>query len=145
MEMSEIKQLVFSMTSGKVAIANYFPAKNILIAVYLGDGYLRAWDIGDAIVTFERNLGIVSDVSSAFDESGDFVMGALQHEIKNNDLGDLVDYVGGVAIWDIDTGKLVYCVVHPCNNSATEWHEMLSLVLLLIPTDDGFLRIEKFG
>jgi WD40 repeat protein len=121
MEMSEIKQLVLAKTSGKVAIANYFPAKNILMAVYLGDGYIRAWDIGDAIVSFERNLGIVSDISSAFDESGNLVMGALLHEFKKNDFDDLVEYVGGVAIWDIDTGKLVYCVVHPCDKSAIEW------------------------
>ena len=121
MDMSELKQLVSNAVSGTVAVANYFPAKNVLLAVYVGDGFLRAWDIDNSKVLLERDLGIVSSIGFGLDESGNQIMGAMLHSIKENDFGELAEYVGGVAIWDTNTGKLLYCVVHPCDRSSSEW------------------------
>jgi WD40 repeat protein len=121
MDMSELKELDTNTVVGSVGIARYFPEKNTLLAVYIGDGFLRAWDIGDAKVVSEQNFGIISNVGLDFNESGDLVIGAMLHKITENDFGELAEYIGGVAVWDIDAGDLIKCVVHPCDKFSSSW------------------------
>ena len=116
-DISELAKLAVDVHSGPIAVAGYFPQKNILFAVYIGDGTLRAWDIDKATISFEHSLGISSTVGAGFDETGNLVIGALHDEIRENDFGEIEHFIGGVAVWNTETGSLARCVVFPCGKT----------------------------
>lgn len=111
---SELSKLIV-LPEGPVAAATYFPQKNVLLAVYTQDGTLKTWDVDQAVVVAEHKLGIVGTPGIGFDRTGDLVIGALNAEIMENDFGEWIRVVGGIAIWKTETGELVKCVVSPCD------------------------------
>jgi len=110
--LTELTTLVTRSDSGAVAIAQYFPVKNSLIAVYSGDGFLRAWDIHNTKVLFEYDLGIISNNGIGLDQTGNLVMGARWQ--TNESFGVPGDFVGGIGVWNIETGDLVTCITTTC-------------------------------
>lgn len=117
MEIVELTRLPAALHIGPVATARYFPEKNLLLAVYIGDGFLRAWDLGNSEVLYKYNLGITSNKGVGFEDSGDLLMGATLHETRENDYGEMVEYIGGVGVWNAVTGSLVACVIQPCETT----------------------------
>lgn len=126
-KLQEFTSLANSSIKSPVAIAQYFPTKNMILALYDGDGYLRTWDASAAKILSEYDLGISSPIGTGFDVSGDIVMGPIRHLIQENDYDEMQDYVGGIGVWSTQTGKLINCVIYPCNKgpSATEWQRDL--------------------
>jgi hypothetical protein len=126
--LSELTVLTTNPAGGPIAVASYFPKKNTLLAVYTGDGFLRAWDAGNANILFEHDLGITTNIGAGLDQSGDLVMGAIQHVVKEDIFGELNDFIGGVTVWDTETGKVAGCIPYPCER--TELEEQSQLYIL---------------
>jgi len=112
---------------GPVAIAQYYPLKNILIAAYIGDGFLRSWDLETGKVLYEHDLGIASSIGVGLDEAGNRIIGAVHNIIQENDYGESADFVGGITVWDTATGFSIACVVYPCERTAPpeQWRRSL--------------------
>lgn len=77
----ELMVLSIDEPSGPIVISRYFPTSHRLLAIYLGDGYLRSWDIDTENILFEHYLGISSFEGANFDGSGNLVMGAKRSEL----------------------------------------------------------------
>jgi WD40 repeat protein len=114
--LEELSKLSPDSDSGPVAGIYYQPTENLLLAVYVGNGYLRGWNLTSQKKLFEHDLNIVSAEGLGFDRSGSALIGATQHEIRDNGYGQLTEYVGSITIWNVQTGELKDCVVRPCED-----------------------------
>jgi len=126
-DLTEQAYLIGDQIVSPITIAKYFPEKNVVIAIYSDDGFLRAWNIEESRILFESDLGITSNTSAGFTKSGDLVMGAIRSIVQENDYGELAERVGGIGIWESSSGDLVTCIVYPCERTAPsdQWQRHL--------------------
>ncbi len=126
-DLSEQAFLKADKMASPITIAQYFPAKNVVMAIYGNDGFLRTWNIEESKVLSEFDLGITGDIYAGFGDNGNLIMGAMRSIVQENDYGELAERVGGIGIWKSSSGDLLTCIVYPCERTAPleEWQRHL--------------------
>lgn len=113
-KLTEIQNFVSSEHGGRILGVNYTLDADQVLAVY-EDGYLVGWDIETSEVVLEHSLGIVSSKALSFSASGTLLMGATEHMFKPDISNKMIEYVNGLALWQVENGKLFRCITYPCD------------------------------
>lgn len=102
---------------GHIAQVKYVSDVNRVLGVNSDDGYVLAWDVDSASIVETYDIGVVSQKSLTFSPSGHSLMGATWHRFVTGESNYEIEYIAGIALWDMNTGKMVKCVISPCQNS----------------------------
>lgn len=101
--------------AGSVGGLGYRRSDGLLLAAYLGDGFLRGWDLSKKTVEFEHDLRLVSSTGLGFDVAGNYIIGPKYSQMRDDDYHYLQEYIGGVGLWQTTSGDLIKCLDSLCN------------------------------
>jgi WD40 repeat protein len=117
--LTEIVALEVEEHSTRVIAVQYLSDTNRVLAVYEGDGSVIGWDVDTKTTVFEYDLHIASAKALLYIKSRNWLIGATEHLFKSNRLHRSIEYVNGLAIWDVNTGELISCVTYPCQQNSS--------------------------
>jgi WD40 repeat protein len=100
--------------AGSVGGLGFRSSDGLLLAAYLGDGFLRGWDLSTKTMAFEHKLSLVSSTGLEFDVAGDYIIGPQYSQMRDDDYY-MQEYIGGVGLWETTSGNLVLCLDSICN------------------------------
>jgi WD40 repeat protein len=115
-DLTKVRDIPPESNSGLVGALTVSPSMDVLFAVYVGDSYLRRWDIESGKLLSAVHLGVVTAEGLQFDRAGEIVIGATEHEIRDDGIG-MREYISDIVIWDTDDGRRVRCFYGPCDRS----------------------------
>jgi WD40 repeat protein len=114
----EIALLNSPSLSSRLLKVGYISEDNIVVGVYTDGGVIAGWNVGSSTVVFTHELGIVTPKALDFAASGKKLFGVMDHVFKSNDLNQNIEYLNGIALWDVRTGILLKCITYPCQNNS---------------------------
>jgi WD40 repeat protein len=117
-DLTKVRDFSPKSGTGLVGALAVSPSMDVLIAVYVGDSYLRRWDIESGKLLSEVHLGVVTAEGLQFDRAGEIVIGATDREIRDDGIG-MREYISDIVIWDTDDGRRVRCFSGPCDLSTS--------------------------
>lgn len=103
----------------------YISEDNIILGIYSDGGTVAGWEADTATIAFTHKLGIVTSKGLALIESGKNLIGATKHNFKPQN----IEYVNGIALWDVRTGVLIRCITYPCQGTSTSGDGFLGLAV----------------
>ena len=103
----------------------YISEENIVLGIYSDGGTVAGWEADTATIAFTHKLGIVTSKGLALIESGKNLIGATKHNFKSQN----IEYVNGIALWDVRTGALIKCITYPCQGTSTSGDGFLGLAV----------------
>jgi WD40 repeat protein len=98
----------------------YISEDNIVVGVYSNGGTVVGWNIDKSTLAFAHELGILTAKSLTFAASGEKVVGAMDRVLKADSLNRNIEYLNGIAVWDVRTGALLKCYAYPCQENSGE-------------------------
>jgi WD40 repeat protein len=115
--LSEIVTLKSPDSLGHVSKIGFLASDNIFVAVYAEQGVVMGRYANTSDIAFKHSLGIVSDKGLAFVASDKYLVGATERIFKPDISKRAVEYVNGIALWDVRTGELQKCISYPCQGN----------------------------
>lgn len=125
-EMTSLSSPSFSSPLLKVG---YLSEDNIVVGVYKNEGTVVGWKADTADIAFNHELGIVSSKALLLIASGENLVGPMDHVFKLNSLNQNIEYLNGIALWDVRTGILIQCIAYPCQKNSGLQHGFLGLAI----------------
>lgn len=120
-KLNEIMILNLTLQRGPVWAVQYLIETNNVVGVYGDDGRVVKWSLNQENVVLAHELGIVGPKALQFSADGRLLIGPTGHILKTNEFTNRsVEYITGIAAWDVETGKLIRCLSSPCYKSSPE-------------------------
>lgn len=109
--LKEFKLIHGNTTYGSVVALHF---SDTYISAYYEDGYLRNWDLADYSLINEFFIGLADTRKIEFSTDSNFLIGPLYNQIRDNGYDELVEYIGGIGVWDTSTGQMIFCYSLSC-------------------------------
>lgn len=106
----------------------YIPEDNVVVGVYSDRGTVAGWNVDNSTPAFTHELGIVTPKDLVFTTSGKNIIGAMDHVFKTGSLNN-IEYLNGLAVWDVRTGVMLKCFTYPCQQNSGEKDGFLGFVV----------------
>jgi hypothetical protein len=118
--LTEISLLSSPQLRSELYEVGYIARDNVAVGVYRDLGTVAGWNIETSAITFNHELGIVTAKGVTFTASGKNVVGAMGHFLKTDALGHNIEYLSGIAVWDVRTGTMLKCLAYRCRQNSDE-------------------------
>ncbi len=112
--LEEVLDLPAPIEANSVIGINFNPSANKLIAVYSPSGIARVWDVQSQKILREFTTNITSSRNVSFDSSGNYLVGSMYSEFKDDDFFNK-EYFGGVGVWNAVIGDIALCINATCD------------------------------
>jgi hypothetical protein len=122
----EIDLLEPPTPSAPLLKTGYLHDDNVVVGIYGHEGTIIGWNLDEHQIAFVHKLGIVTSKSLMLLSSGKYLIGATQNTFKPDGNHD-VEYVNGVALWDVQSGALIRCITYPCQDRGIQNEGFLGL------------------
>jgi hypothetical protein len=107
--------------SGPVWAVQYLIKTNNVMGVYGDDGHAVKWSIDTANIDDTYELKVTGPKATQFSADGNLLIGPTGHIFKTNEITNhSVEYIVGIAAWDMKTGELIKCLSLPCYKPPSE-------------------------
>lgn len=115
----EVIKLTSTVFNSPLFKVGYIPDDNIIVGVYEKDGAIVGWIPETTEISFSHETGILTSKGLTFISSGKNIVGAKQRTVKPYFLNQEFEYIDGIALWDVRTGKIIKCITYPCQETTT--------------------------
>lgn len=124
----ELQTLVNQAATGAVIKTAQLSGQDTLNVAYT-DGYLRIWNLQAANLIAEFNMGFILREGTSFNSDGTLLTTALNHTTPN-ETNVSVTTLGGINLWETQSGKKVNCYGLHCSQIGEQYHSSLRGAIL---------------
>lgn len=100
---------------GQTVALQVLPGSDIVMSLHIGNPSLAQWKLWEQDPVMEADLDLSSRHGAGFSKSGNLAIGATTSDEVNEDAGTR-EHVGGILVWETETGDSFACIEAPCPN-----------------------------
>ncbi len=100
---------------GQAVALQALPGSDVVMSLHIGDPSLAQWKLWDQDPVMEADLDLSSRHGAGFSKSGKLAIGATTSDEANDDAGTR-EHIGGILVWETETGDPFACIEAPCPN-----------------------------
>lgn len=115
--LSEAKLLSSPELDSPLFKLGYISEDNIVVGVYQERGTLVGWKVDTEDIVFTHALGIVTSKDLVFVAGAKKLVGATERNFKRDIHDQNIEYINGIALWDVYTGGVIDCITYPCQGN----------------------------
>lgn len=115
--LSEARLLSSPELDSPLLKVGYIPEDNIVVGVYQEGGTVAGWKVDIEDIAFTHALGIVTSKDLVFVAGATKLVGATEHNFKRDIYNQNIEYINGIALWDVYTGAVIDCITYPCQGN----------------------------